>query len=80
MRRWTHINKELRKHLDETNFEETIHPFRCEIQKVIKNGGKGVKGAYREIRAQLTEACRINLALLDAAACEEEKMEELVKK
>lgn len=81
MRRWTNINKEIRKHLDEESFSETIHPFRCQLRKEIENGnGGGVKKAYWEIRARILEGARINLALLDAAACEEQKVEELAKK
>jgi hypothetical protein len=50
-------------------------PFRAQLQRLAEEN-KGVKGysvkvAYRETRAVLLEELRINFALLDAAAYEE---------
>jgi len=74
MKRWTSVNKEIKKHLDEKAFLETVEPFRVEIQNTMVEHGEGytVKMAFREIRARLVENARINLALLDAAAYEED--------
>ena len=77
MKRWKNVNTELKKLLNQEEFEASIHPYREEIQNIIKNSEvKEVKIVYREIRARLLEGVRINLALLDAAAHEEQ----LVKK
>lgn len=75
MKRWYTINKALRGELDEKSLLESVQPFRIEIKKIQKSGGLDVKGAYREFRAQIMEDTRIKLALLDAAACEEDKLE-----
>lgn len=77
MKRWKNVNTELKKLLNQEEFETSVHPYREEIQNIIKNSEvKEIKIVYREIRARLLEGVRINLALLDAAAHEEQ----LVKK
>lgn len=77
MKRWTTINREVRKRMEEDEFNGFILPFREAIREAIQEGkgeNVGVKRAYREIRARMLENVRVNLALLDAAACEEEKL------
>ena len=76
MKRWEIINRELKEALDGKDFQEAVDPFREEIKKQIEGAEKkGVKFAYRELRAQYLENTRISLALLDAAAHEENLVE-----
>lgn len=73
MKYWQTINKEIRKVSDPEEFINCILPFQIEINntlKVLKTNNVNV--AYRDIRARLMQDLRVSLALLSAAAYEEE--------
>lgn len=73
MKRWGQINKEIKKVSDPEELKVCLLPFRNQIRDTLKElQTTEVKVAYNEIRAQILTEARISLALLDAAAYEEE--------
>ena len=73
MNRWKKLNQEIKKISPPEDLEFCLAPFREAIQLRLKSlKTNNVKIVYREIRANLLQEVRVNLALLDAAAYEED--------
>lgn len=76
MKRWKNVNAAIKNVLTEDEFTVNLEPFREELQRHIKGSEKNrIKSAYRTVRAEMLSDFRFHLALLDAAAHEEQLVE-----